>query len=226
MTTSRKAANTMTKPSKAKDSMKATILTAAQKVFGDLGYEGASFRNITDICGAKRALILYHFKTKENLWKETVVKVKDEYLGHFNRIYTETNPQTDDEKGRRLTIAFLKAAREVPEYGRILLHEGIVANDRIAWMTQQMTPDQITIPVYEDPDYTQVSFRGLARQIQSGALLYLGNMGPLMAMDAPADSEYPVDPLTDETIDKIADYMLALIKMRVEELKRERLLPQ
>ena len=207
------------------DSMKAAILSAAEQAFSHFGYEGTSFRAISALSGAKRALILYHFKNKEGLWRETVLKVKDDFLVHFNAVYAQTNPQSDDEKGRRLTIAFLTAAREVPAYGRILLQEGIMPNDRIAWMTEQMKPDQIVMPVYDDPDYNEASFMGIVRQIQSGALLYLGNMGPLMAMEAPAGDTWSKEPLNDDSIERVADYMLALVKMRVKEIKLSKVNP-
>ena len=43
------------------------ILAAADQVFGDVGYDAASTREIAELCGVNKALIHYHFKNKEGL---------------------------------------------------------------------------------------------------------------------------------------------------------------
>ncbi|NRB38585.1 MAG: TetR/AcrR family transcriptional regulator [Pseudomonadales bacterium] len=201
-----------------KESMKATILQAAEKAFSNHGFEGTSFRAITELCGAKRALILYHFKSKDELWKAVALEVKVRFLTQFNAHYQGNELETDLQKSRQLNIAFLKAGRDVPEYGRIILHEGLNPNERIKWMTQELKPELVTVPNLQDPHLIEASLTGLIRHMQAGALLYLTSMGPLIAMDE-ENSQNAEDHLSDANIEQFADYFQAITLTRMDELK-------
>ena len=45
------------------------ILNAAERVFGEHGYAGASMRNIADEAGVAQALVHYHYATKDKLYE-------------------------------------------------------------------------------------------------------------------------------------------------------------
>lgn len=51
------------------DATKARILAAANRVFAASGYDGASVRQVSVESGVELSLILYHFKTKEGLYR-------------------------------------------------------------------------------------------------------------------------------------------------------------
>ncbi len=51
------------------------ILLAADQMFGEIGYDATSTREIAEACGVNKALIHYHFKNKEGL----LATVLDEY---------------------------------------------------------------------------------------------------------------------------------------------------
>ncbi|CAA0121554.1 HTH-type transcriptional regulator RutR [BD1-7 clade bacterium] len=210
----------MTETNTDKDHIKATmkdaILKAAEKVFSDYGFEGASFRAISELCGAKRALILYHFKSKDALWKAVAEDVKTRFLTQFSAYYHEAELKTDLQKSRQLNVAFLKAARDVPEYGRIILHEGLTPNERIKWMSQELKPELVTMPDLQDPFLIEASLSGLIRHMQAGALLYLGSMGPLIAMD----TEDADTLLSDASIEQFADYFQTITLARMDQLKQ------
>jgi AcrR family transcriptional regulator len=46
----------------------ATILNAAERMFGTHGYDGASMRTIAEEAGVAQALLHYHYSTKDNLY--------------------------------------------------------------------------------------------------------------------------------------------------------------
>ena len=48
------------------------LLNAAGSVFAKKGYEAASVRDIADAAGVPFALITFHFKTKKNLFQQTI----------------------------------------------------------------------------------------------------------------------------------------------------------
>ncbi len=205
-----------------KPSAKDNILKAARQAFSDLDYEAASLKIIGELCDVKRTLIMYHFNSKEELWQQTILAVKNDYQSAFNFYYAEAELHNDKEKAKQCAIALLKACRDVPEYGRILLREGLTASNRLNWITQALTPEQIAAPVFDDADYTEASFLGLVRQLQAGAMLYVGNMAPLMATEGSAFGEPSVIPLSDEAIEHSAEYMLLLVETRVQQIKAAR----
>jgi len=45
------------------------ILAAAESIFLEKGFEGASINHIADKAGINKSLIYHHFESKENLWK-------------------------------------------------------------------------------------------------------------------------------------------------------------
>jgi AcrR family transcriptional regulator len=51
------------------------ILEAADRIFGEVGYDAASTREIAELSGVNKALIHYHFKNKEQL----LASVLDQY---------------------------------------------------------------------------------------------------------------------------------------------------
>jgi len=57
------------------------ILKAADTLFGKVGYEAASTREIAELSGVNKALIHYHFRTKEALFES----VLDRYYERLNR---------------------------------------------------------------------------------------------------------------------------------------------
>jgi AcrR family transcriptional regulator len=55
-------------------STRLSILNAAERCFGDDGFDGVSLRAITEVAGVDLALVNYHFGTKENLLREVIAR--------------------------------------------------------------------------------------------------------------------------------------------------------
>ena len=58
------------------------ILNAAERVFGEHGYAGASMRNIADEAGVAQALVHYHYATKDKLY-EAVFKRRSSAINRY-----------------------------------------------------------------------------------------------------------------------------------------------
>src|SRR6202043_132844 len=54
------------------------ILAAALHVFAISGFEGSSLRQIAQHAGVQHQLVVYHFRTKDALWREVVSSIFEE----------------------------------------------------------------------------------------------------------------------------------------------------
>ncbi|MBV1699595.1 MAG: TetR/AcrR family transcriptional regulator [Hyphomicrobiales bacterium] len=56
------------------DTTRLSILDAAERCFGEAGFDGVSLRTITEVAGVDLALANYHFGTKDNLLREVIAR--------------------------------------------------------------------------------------------------------------------------------------------------------
>ena len=59
---------------------KARILAAAEKVFAEAGFGGATMQLIADMAGLPKANLHYYFATKEDLYRKVVEKIFNDWL--------------------------------------------------------------------------------------------------------------------------------------------------
>jgi hypothetical protein len=77
-------------------------------------------------------------------------------------------------------------------------------------------------PKFEEPEFTRAAFSGLDRHIISGAMMYVGNMGPLMALDPGTKPKGGINPLSKKNIEKTASYLVNFVVMRADQIKAEK----
>ncbi|MCZ6830621.1 MAG: TetR/AcrR family transcriptional regulator [Gammaproteobacteria bacterium] len=191
--------------------MKDAILDAAIKVFAAVGYEGASFSQITDRCGAKRSLILYHYSSKEELWECAIDKVKSLFMSRLDEQLARESPGSDPEKLHHLLCAFMRTSREVPEYGHFILREGLSSSPRSEWISEQLTPLSVSPGYFDNPTYYETALTGMMRQVIAGAVLYVTNMGPLMELDKAVDDG--TNPLSEENTQEVARIIVETVAL-------------
>jgi AcrR family transcriptional regulator len=73
-----------------------TILSAAERTFSLLGYDGTSMRGIAETAGVAQALLHYHFQTKERLYEAVFERRSATTSGHRVKLLDDllrSNPQ-------------------------------------------------------------------------------------------------------------------------------------
>jgi len=97
------------------------ILKAADKLFGKVGFDAATTREIAELSGVNKALIHYHFKSKEELFE----KVLDRYYERLN----ETLQKASEKEGawrdrmRRLIDVYVDFLAKNLNFSRIVQRE-------------------------------------------------------------------------------------------------------
>ena len=158
------------------------ILDAAIESFALLGFDGTNFREITQRCGADRPLILYHFKSKENLWKAAVELVEQRFTRQFENTYRPDVQALSDDRARiaYLMSSFIDALIAVPAYGQILLREGSSEGPRMEWLARHFVPGAALSITLDNPEIVRRVQKTVLRDILASVMVSFVALGPLM----------------------------------------------
>lgn len=123
-----------TADAEAQDS-KERILAAALEAFSELGFDGATTREIAQRAEVNLGLIQYYFGGKENLWRASVERA-------FAEIGAAVADSTADgvdprERARRTIRGFVEFVARRPAFVRIMQDEGKRDGPRMRWLVDQ-----------------------------------------------------------------------------------------
>ena len=110
------------------------ILASALEVFSTSGFEGASLRQIADRAGVMHQLVVYHFKTKEALWRAVMTSMLDDNAKLFAVWRARLAEVGPAQALRTMVREFVLFTARQPEFHRIATFEGRADNDRIRWL--------------------------------------------------------------------------------------------
>ena len=121
-----------------REATQASILDAALEEFSGKGFDGASTREIAARAGVHHALIKYHFKSKDLLWRAAVTFL-------FNREAEEIAPPDpadlafDSPKAyaRELIRRRARYWARHPEHARLMVQESCRDSERLRWMVEE-----------------------------------------------------------------------------------------
>lgn len=120
------------------------LLETALEAFGELGFQGATTREIARRADVNLGLFSYYFDGKEDLWRACV----DRAFGELNRAMIEAVGPDEALPARvrqeRRLRAFLTFAARRPEFMRIMMREGMEGGPRMRWLI-----DHHVKPVFE-----------------------------------------------------------------------------
>lgn len=132
------------RPSKKGEIIRERILDAALDYFGAFGFHGATTRAIADQIGITHTLVLYHFKSKEQLWTATVDHVLKKYDNSIRGNLENSDDKTAKASLRIFIEQFVRLSAEHPQVHRILTTEGGQATERLQWIIDNFIRDHYT----------------------------------------------------------------------------------
>ena len=112
------------------------IARAALGTFAELGFQGASTREISRRAGVNQGLITYYFKSKEALWREAANVAFQEFreiLGPLQNAVTQLSAQ---QAKRRLLREFALFLGRRPELVRFMIGDGKRPAERVDWLVE------------------------------------------------------------------------------------------
>lgn len=191
------------------------VLDKAGALFAAHGFDGVSFRDITEVTDAKRSLLLYHFGSKEELWRRAMKRLVERFdaalAGRFR-----PGPEHEDETARvvALTRAYIETLIEIPDYGKVLLREGVTPGPRLDWLIRNFTPAIAFEPRLRDAEKDARLRGSMLRDVVIGAPLFATALGPFLEASTAAatrTSSAGIYPMTPERRDELVALMVNLI---------------
>lgn len=113
------------------------IIVAARRHFASAGFDGASTRAIAADAGVAQALVLYHFGSKQALWRAVM---DDLFADLDERMRQAQHPTSDGGPAAQLMSAvriFVQLCAEDADLHRIMTVEGRAETDRLRWLVER-----------------------------------------------------------------------------------------
>lgn len=153
------------------------ILAAAEEIFARAGFEAASLAEIASSAGVKKALVQYHFSTKEQLWRETARHIWQQRNDYLAQQLGELEDQDALGNMRLGFTALVEFTREQPHWLWFMFHEAAAGDERQQWLIENCMKDDYRLGEIFVREFQQ---RGLIRKgpplhllhLISGALTY------------------------------------------------------
>jgi TetR/AcrR family transcriptional regulator len=120
------------------------ILEAALETFSEMGFEGATTREIASRAGVTLGLLQYYFGAKPKLWRAAVDRAFEDLRGGLDAVLGGAAPGGERERIRRMIHAHVRFVARRPEFVRLMHDEGKRRGARMRWMV-----DRHVKPLYE-----------------------------------------------------------------------------
>lgn len=114
------------------------ILLAALEMFSQVGFDGVSTADIATRAGTSQSVVLYHFQTKDELWRAAMRQLFETVgvSGRFEEgVYKDLDPVS---KLRVLLRGFVIASARHPALGRVVNREALTGGERFNWLLEEL----------------------------------------------------------------------------------------
>lgn len=201
--------------SAAVDDLRERVLAAAIRAFARDGYEGASLPRIADDADTRHTNILYHFGSKEGLWREAVDHA---FSDERDRLLAIAQTAKDLEPigiFKVMVRATVQFAHRHPAHFAIVVQECQAPSNRFDWLFEQHLS-----AIHEQFDRVAQSavFRGQMKPVGAAylGLTLLGAINSFFALRPLVERLYGVDPAQEAEALAHADSLVETIFHGIE----------
>ncbi len=203
---------TSSAPSPTGDVTRRRLVEAALTEFAAHGYDGASTRAIAERAGVHQPLINYHFRSKADLWRESVSALFDELASQLAPAAAEAPPEGTDDWARLCAVVdvLVHFAAQRPELNRIMVAEATADSVRLAWITETYTA-----PAYRQFAEVWERLRSAGRVVDLDPMVaYYTVVGAASLLYANAPEARRItgrEPTDDEVVDHHAEVLCTML---------------
>lgn len=185
------------------------IIDAAVMEFARHGVEGASTRAIAERAGVRQSLVIHHFGTKEELWRETLRETNQDRRDKLVARLRGLRGVDDTTKLKLVLEDFVRFSAEHPEFHELMAHAAKEKGERLSWIVE---------------DYLQHTFDSTADLIRSAQkegrfiegdpyhlqYLFIGTATRVFMQSGEAEAIMGESPFSPEFLERHVQYCLGL----------------
>ena len=183
------------------------LLDAAIEAFSENGFKGTSTRDIAERAGVHHPLITYHFKNKDELWRESADRIFRAFNISLVKAMAEV-PEVDPKaRAEAFVRTYVHFSRSQPALHKVILQEASYPSDRLDWLVENHLR-----PLFDEVHKGLLELQGLGIAVPGSAAL-LFNMirvsaGGLLALKLELKGTSGIDLDNDEEIDELANMII------------------
>ena len=186
------------------------ILSAAIEGFAEFGFDACSLAEIARRSRIKKALVQYHFETKEKLWKAAIEQLWTTMRQTLPGQLSATPLAADQTSLRFVLRQIIHFARDNPAWVGIMFREAATPGPRLDWFIDKYLKQDFE----EGTEFIrQAQLQGLLPagsaihllHIISGALTYLLIVSPL------TERATGIDITSDASLDTLVELLIDLL---------------
>ncbi|MGI9424326.1 MAG: TetR/AcrR family transcriptional regulator [Hyphomicrobiaceae bacterium] len=110
------------------------ILQVARRCFARWGFEGTSTRKIASEANVAQSLILYHFATKEELWRSVMVDSFLQMIEHHLKQQPALTGLSPKELFKASIRTYVESTAKEPDHHRLMVQVNSASSDRLNWI--------------------------------------------------------------------------------------------
>jgi len=198
----------MTKRSEQRAATRERIVDAAATAFAELGFRGASTREIAKRADANQGLITYHFRSKDELWRAAADQIFEKLRTTLGERLASLESDDPRARAREAIREYVRFAAAHPELFRMMVEEGKSDDERMQWLV-----DTHLKPLYEGFRETGAAYGPEFDEALLPHVYYvMAGAGSLIFAVAPECRRLTgLDPETSRAVETHADFVARLL---------------
>lgn len=114
--------------------MREKILRVAVNEFAQRGFQGTSTRAIAKLCNVPHTLVLYYFRTKDELWITAARELFQPFIDREEAELQHADARSAIERLQQIYIEFIRFSAREPLFHRLMANEGREKSDRLTFL--------------------------------------------------------------------------------------------
>lgn len=119
------------------------VLDDVLVVFARKGFDGAQIKELAEEAEVNTALLHYHFKDKEDIWKQSVSRLGLKLMDKFQRVESNFKDLDGINLAKAYNRQLIYYSAEFPEFHQIIFHEMCTQTERADWLYEKVLKNLI-----------------------------------------------------------------------------------